>query len=81
MVTDNRSAEVIRQVLRQFAGIVFGAANESGLPAPQHRETVYLSFSLSDPKRLRKLFSSAGFREIRVERIRREDSVESFDKF
>ena len=49
--------------------------------APQHRETLYLSFSLSDPKRLESLFTNAGFHEVRVERIRRDDTVESFDEY
>jgi ubiquinone/menaquinone biosynthesis C-methylase UbiE len=49
--------------------------------APQHRETLYLSFSLSDAKRLELLFNNAGFHEVRVEQIRREDTVESFDEY
>lgn len=49
--------------------------------APQHRETVYLSFSLSDPKQLESLFGNAGFHEVAVEQIRREDTVESFDDY
>jgi ubiquinone/menaquinone biosynthesis C-methylase UbiE len=49
--------------------------------APQHRETLYLSFSLSGPKRLETLFINAGLREVRVEQIRREDAVESFDEY
>jgi ubiquinone/menaquinone biosynthesis C-methylase UbiE len=49
--------------------------------APQHRETLYLSFSLSDPRRLEFLFSNAGFREVRIEQVRHEDTIESFDEY
>jgi len=49
--------------------------------APQHHATLHPSFSLSNPKRLHRLFSEAGFRDIRVERIRREETTESFDEY
>jgi ubiquinone/menaquinone biosynthesis C-methylase UbiE len=49
--------------------------------APQHRETLYLSFSLSDPERLESLCNNAGLHDVRVERVRREDTVGSFDEY
>jgi SAM-dependent methyltransferase len=49
--------------------------------APQHRETLYLSFSLSDPEQLELLCNKAGFHEVRVERVRREDTVANFDEY
>jgi hypothetical protein len=36
---------------------------------------------LADPNRLESLLANAGFREIRVEREKREDVVESFDDY
>jgi ubiquinone/menaquinone biosynthesis C-methylase UbiE len=48
---------------------------------PAQRNIVYLSFSLNDATRLEGLLASAGFRNVRVERERREDVVESFDDY
>jgi hypothetical protein len=48
---------------------------------PQQRQILYLSFALADPKRLEHLLTSAGFRDIRVERETREYVVESFDDY
>src|SRR5580704_16053357 len=48
---------------------------------PEQRNTLYLSFTLADPKRLELLLASAGFRDIRVERKKREDVIESFDDY
>jgi ubiquinone/menaquinone biosynthesis C-methylase UbiE len=48
---------------------------------PAQRDIVHLSFALADPKRLESLFANAGFRDIRVEREKREDVVESFDDY
>jgi hypothetical protein len=48
---------------------------------PAQRNIIYLSFSLNDPARLEGLLASAGFRDVRVERERREDVVESFDDY
>ena len=49
--------------------------------APEHRETLYLSFSLSDPKRLELLLSNAGLHEVRVKQVRCEDTVGNFDEY
>jgi SAM-dependent methyltransferase len=49
--------------------------------APQHRQTLFLSFSLSDPEQLELLFSKAGFRDRRVASVRREDTIGSFDEY
>jgi ubiquinone/menaquinone biosynthesis C-methylase UbiE len=48
---------------------------------PEQRDIINLSFSLADPKRLEGLLAAAGFRDIRVEREKREDIVESFDDY
>jgi hypothetical protein len=48
---------------------------------PEQRNILGLSFALADPKRLEGLFAGAGFREIRVEREKREDIIESFDDY
>jgi len=48
---------------------------------PALRYTLYLSFSLADPKRLEGLLTGAGFRDIRVEHETREAITESFDEY
>ena len=48
---------------------------------PEQRNTLHLSWSLADPKRLEHLLASAGFRDIRVERQKREDVMESFENY
>jgi ubiquinone/menaquinone biosynthesis C-methylase UbiE len=48
---------------------------------PEQRDIIHLSFALADPNRLESLFAKAGFRDIRVEREKREDIVESFDNY
>lgn len=48
---------------------------------PALRNILYLSFSLGDPTRLEGLLTGAGFRDIRVEREKREDITESFDEY
>jgi hypothetical protein len=45
------------------------------------RNILYLSFSLADPTRLEGLLAGAGFRDVRVERERREDITASFDEY
>jgi SAM-dependent methyltransferase len=47
----------------------------------QQRNVLALSWSLADPRLLEGLFSDAGFQDIRVEQIRREGSVSSFDDY
>jgi SAM-dependent methyltransferase len=48
---------------------------------PEHQHVINLSFALADPKRFEILLADAGFRDIRVEREKREDVVESFDDY
>jgi ubiquinone/menaquinone biosynthesis C-methylase UbiE len=48
---------------------------------PDLRNTLYLSFSLSDPTRLEGLLTGAGFRDIRVERETRGDITDNFNDY
>jgi ubiquinone/menaquinone biosynthesis C-methylase UbiE len=48
---------------------------------PTQRDVLHLSFALADPNRLEGMLAEAGFRDIRVEREKREDVVESFDDY
>jgi ubiquinone/menaquinone biosynthesis C-methylase UbiE len=48
---------------------------------PALRNILYLSFSLGDPKQLEGLLTGAGFRDIRVEREKREDITASFAEY
>jgi ubiquinone/menaquinone biosynthesis C-methylase UbiE len=56
-------------------------ADVLGRLLPEQQPIVQLSFSLADPARLEGLLTSAGFREVRVERQTREDSIDSFDRY
>lgn len=47
----------------------------------QQRNVLAMSWSLADPRRLERLFSDAGFQDIRVQQIRREDTIDSFDDY
>jgi SAM-dependent methyltransferase len=48
---------------------------------PEQRDIIYLSFALADPNRLEGMLADAGFRDIHVEREKREAVVESFDDY
>jgi ubiquinone/menaquinone biosynthesis C-methylase UbiE len=48
---------------------------------PQQRNILQMSWSLADPALLERLFGDAGFQDVLVERIRREDTVGSFDDY
>jgi ubiquinone/menaquinone biosynthesis C-methylase UbiE len=48
---------------------------------PEQRNILYLGFALAEPHRLEHLLASAGFRDIRVERQKREDVIESFEDY
>jgi SAM-dependent methyltransferase len=48
---------------------------------PEQSDLLYLSFALADANRLEHMFSSAGFREVRVERVQREDAISNFDEY
>ena len=56
-------------------------ADAVGRFLPEQRDIVHLSFSLGDPERLERLFTGAGFRDVRVEQEKREDIDESFDDY
>ena len=56
-------------------------ADAVGRFLPQQRNILQLSWSLADPRRLEGLFRGAGFRDIRVEQIWCEDSVDSYDDY
>jgi ubiquinone/menaquinone biosynthesis C-methylase UbiE len=47
----------------------------------EQRNVLAMSWSLADPRRLEGLFNHAGFQDIRVEQIRREGSVSSFEDY
>ena len=48
---------------------------------PDQRDLLGLSFSLSDPERLRRMFGAAGFRDVQVERTTRSGIVASFEDY
>lgn len=48
---------------------------------PERRSHLYLSWALGDPTRLENLFADAGFREVRVKRETRMDTIQSFDEY
>jgi ubiquinone/menaquinone biosynthesis C-methylase UbiE len=56
-------------------------ADAIGRLLPAQRDVVHLSFSLADPERLERLFTGAGFRDVRVDQEKREDLNESFDDY
>jgi len=56
-------------------------ADVLGRLLPDQRPIVQLSFSLADPTRVQELLTSAGFREIHVERQIREGEFDSFDEY
>ncbi len=47
----------------------------------QQRNVLAMSWSLADSNRLAALFGDAGFRDIHVERIRREGTIDGFDDY
>ena len=56
-------------------------ADMLGRLLPDQQPTVHLSFSLADPALLDSLLIDAGFQQVRVERLTREDSYASFDEY
>jgi SAM-dependent methyltransferase len=48
---------------------------------PEQRDLLHLSFALADANRLERMFVSAGFREVQLERVQREDTIDSFDEY
>jgi uncharacterized protein len=56
-------------------------AEALGRRIPEQRHVINLSFSLADETRLRSLFIEAGFQDVHVERVEREDTTESFEEY
>jgi ubiquinone/menaquinone biosynthesis C-methylase UbiE len=48
---------------------------------PDQREIIYMSFALAEANRLERMFAGAGFSDVRVERVQREDMIGSFDEY
>ena len=48
---------------------------------PEQRDVLHLSFALADANRLEHMFAGAGFRDVRVQRLQREDTIGSFDEY
>jgi ubiquinone/menaquinone biosynthesis C-methylase UbiE len=48
---------------------------------PEQRDLLHQSFALADANHLEHLFATAGFREVRVERVRREDTIGNFEEY
>jgi ubiquinone/menaquinone biosynthesis C-methylase UbiE len=48
---------------------------------PEQRDLLHLSFALADANRLERMFVNAGFHEVRVERVQREDAIASYDEY
>jgi ubiquinone/menaquinone biosynthesis C-methylase UbiE len=47
----------------------------------EQRDALAKSWSLADPKLLERLFSDAGFQDIHVELVRREETIDSFEDY
>jgi ubiquinone/menaquinone biosynthesis C-methylase UbiE len=61
---------------------MFGVlADVLGRFVPDQRDLLHLSFALADANRLERMFVSAGFHEVRVERVQREDAIASYDEY
>ena len=48
---------------------------------PTQRGLLHLTFALAEANRLQRMFGSAGFRDVRVERLRQADTIGSFDEY
>jgi hypothetical protein len=48
---------------------------------PEQRELLHLSFALADADRLERMFSTAGFSDVRVERLLRKGTIPSLDEY
>jgi len=48
---------------------------------PEQRELLHLSFALADADRLKRMFSTAGFSDVRVQRLRRKGTFSSLDEY
>jgi ubiquinone/menaquinone biosynthesis C-methylase UbiE len=48
---------------------------------PEQHDLLHLSFALADADHLEHMFAAAGFSEVRVERVQREDTIGSFEEY
>ena len=48
---------------------------------PEQRDLLHLVFALADANRLEHMLATAGFSDVRVERVQREDTIGSFDEY
>ena len=48
---------------------------------PARRDLLHLSFALADAGRLERMFSVAGFQNVTLERMQREDTIGSFEEY
>jgi ubiquinone/menaquinone biosynthesis C-methylase UbiE len=48
---------------------------------PERRDLLHLSFALADAGRLERMFLAAGFQNVTVERMQREDTIGSFEEY
>jgi len=48
---------------------------------PERRDLLHLSFALADAARLERMFLAAGFQNVTVERMQREDTIGSFEEY
>jgi ubiquinone/menaquinone biosynthesis C-methylase UbiE len=48
---------------------------------PERRDLLHLSFALADAGRLERMFFATGFQNVTVERMQREDTIDSFEEY
>ena len=48
---------------------------------PERRDLLHLSFALADAGRLERMFFAAGFQNVTIERMQREDAIGSFEEY
>jgi len=84
-VLSRAQARLLRSRVRDFypdRAPMWGVlADVLGRFVPDRRDFLHLSFALADANRLEHMFASAGFRDVRVERIQREDAIANFDEY
>jgi ubiquinone/menaquinone biosynthesis C-methylase UbiE len=48
---------------------------------PERRDLLHLSFALAEADRLQRMFVTAGFQNVQIERMQREDTIDSFEEY
>jgi hypothetical protein len=48
---------------------------------PERRDLLHLSFALAEADRLQRIFVTAGFQNVQIERMQREDTIDSFEEY